>query len=1501
MFKNGSSGKTDFTEALVQTPGYRVAHRFLSGAPDEDIDVEKLLHPAQYVLSRPVRTLFRREFGAKIMPWLGLFVELRRISMIHDLGLGEAAPIEPDVFGRLFAETRKLLRVKGRSDKKPLSSLVRGKCVLSVRGLRKHIVKIEKGTAQKRDWESAASTLAELIETIGRDKGIYLGQKRGTKATYWFPIFRKMSGKEKKLVDLQDRDPETYAAVVNDRRSLEEIDNEIKLNIEDNGQVGQMTMVRGRAVMLGVDPKTGEMLAYDRGMEPLAIQKIPNPNYDPNKKRSPKEIWDGPYVEKLKKRDKAKRKLTTAPDRATLLSPHALTKVRTVTNDDMEAMAEGAVEYVSLTDDKAKESAITRVYPTQWIKRVYQDQNDPETGEAPRIVMERVIVDGRFKGCMLNDVVNANGRMIEGTTYTYDPKNGKPVPKEESGKDSRSYNEPFITVVEQKDRHGKMVKRLQISLPNRRATPKLKERDPEEYRQVKALQRIKSSINRLASNTPVKTGSINSLIQEDSGIFTFDLKDFSTVQEIIGGTGMALSEGAVGTVNKHYEDQSKAEQATADRNLGFYSKRSLGGFKKGSPPLLKVQKKAMAWLDANDNRGVIALDTGVGKTVTSISSMQKMLRDGMGEDDYTYEDSTGKIIKPNGRFLWVCPPGLEGNLPGEIKKWLSPTPVGEDDFDDDSEEGMARTAFLHRLADSGVAPADMLASKVDCMSYRTYGAAAKKGHWSVKGSKVTKTSSEYWNAHYEAGGKWDHKDYVALYYDEAQNMTSMGTNASAAALQLDHPHKICLTASAMEKNPQDSYVLQAICQNIPLSTRKDANKAQKAEARDYRRKMRRFNERYCEKVGPRIVGIKDDPTLQRELETWTKQNIFYADKKEVEYAKDPETGEPGKLVSMNSNSVSVQMQPEVEEIYRTVTSGFAKIMKAMEVTFRDHGCAPSEGEGEGDEGDCFVAMRDKETGEPLLELDDDGEPIIDTITGKPRVRYKTDAAGNPLRKLDPILTKDMRDKVDRVFGRKMAGLVKLMNGLSNYPQETLLELADMMDGKKEAPAVLANGPRGTPAGLGILNLLRKAHKPDELRALALEAGNPKIDEAAEIVTRKRENDVSARTLLFTDDLKMIEMTAIKLSKEMPGYHIAATSTEMRVFEAGKEIDQIEVPIPLAVRKLAFAPKGRVPGEPELTDDEKASRVVDAKKRRKDWEAENGTKAIHKLPFRERRIRPFPTLPSPSGKAWVKEHNPWTPAKEWPVFVFQQIASPSPKFKTITLYGKRYSTGQNLQAFNTVVHLDRDSWNSEEMKQRTARAWRQGQKHVVDEFTLDATYAATESPSEGGLDKTLDEIRGFFQKMQSDMFDDMIKRSMHADLGGEWEEVTQSDASIRNTSRNTMEFVLSPSPYNKPSRSTGGDEPPARVASRHMAKTAASMARHIRALQKMFPKSARIDTTEAFGSGQGGIWTSFGEEGIANYYRAGYPNEFDPKLQKYMDKHGLYGEWHDAGTLMIYPV
>ena len=83
--------------------------------------------------------------------------------------------------------------------------------------------------------------------------------------------------------------------------------------------------------------------------------------------------------------------------------------------------------------------------------------------------------------------------------------------------------------------------------------------------------------------------------------------------------------------------------------------------------------------------------------------------------------------------------------------------------------------------------------------------------------------------------------------------------------------------------------------------------------------------------------------------------------------------------------------------------------------------------------------------------------------------------------------------------------------------------------------------------------------------------------------------------------------------------------------------------------------------------------------------------------------------------------------------------------------------------------------------------------------------------------------------------------------------------------------------------------------KHFQKEAASMTKHIRALQKLFPKSMVRDSKDFHGR-PGGIWTGFGEDGTSDY-----PDDHHPKLQKYMDKNKLFAEWYDSGTLMIWPI
>jgi hypothetical protein len=119
-------------------------------------------------------------------------------------------------------------------------------------------------------------------------------------------------------------------------------------------------------------------------------------------------------------------------------------------------------------------------------------------------------------------------------------------------------------------------------------------------------------------------------------------------------------------------------------------------------------------------------------------------------------------------------------------------------------------------------------------------------------------------------------------------------------------------------------------------------------------------------------------------------------------------------------------------------------------------------------------------------------------------------------------------------------------------------------------------------------------------------------------------------------------------------------------------------------------------------------------------------------------------------------------------------------------------GHNLQGFDTVIHLDRDSWNSESMKQRTARAWRQGQEKDVEEITIDATFGDTEEGlSRSDFDQTLDEIRRSFQSMDADLFTRIIRDAQKLHLGKEWEDLSKKDASLWRLDEKVLELQSSP--------------------------------------------------------------------------------------------------------------
>ena len=1351
----------------------------------------KDMKKAELIMSRTIQMRYKREFGVKNFPFFRFLVELRQFSL--------GAPIQLGMYNRLLLQTKKLLKSKG-SDGKQLNSILRGKVLVTIKNLKKFITRLEnqikgmerqaiavdKGTyfydsslikqllKSNIAWKKLILSYTNLIEEIGRDKGIHVtNAKKPSASTMWFGKFRKAKESEIEFRRLEDSDPETFALITEQRKSLKQIDNEIDRSIQAEGLIKEDVMIKGRPITIGIDPQTGEMIAFDRGFGAIPVSK------DENGK------WGGEYVEMLDERDEQREKLYRVPTASSLLTESKLESLRKVSDEQLE-MAVGEVKLMALTDNKAKADKLARMFPTQKIE---------VDGE-----MRDVIVGGRFKGFLFDDMVNANGRMVEGTGWTYDYKKGKPIRRNVGD------TEPYITTFEVEDKYGNKTTRLQINVPGGRD---------------KESKRIRDRLYRLSGNTQGKAGSISSLKSEPETrrrTYSFDLKDYALIQSLVGGS-LALSTEALRKVENYYEDLSLAESATADENLEFYSQKALGGFKKSMPPLLKVQKQALAWLDANDNKGVIALDTGVGKTVTSVAVMQKMIRDGKTDEGYSYTNSKGEEIVTNGRFLWVCPKGLEGNLPKEIRAWLA--------SDNDAEKGggslsNTKLAMIRRIVANVMndkSPADNLLDRVDVMTYSQWGRANKSGTYESSALK-------------KKGIRFKASEFVAIFFDEAHKKLTGSTRPAYYAASMEHPHKICLSASPMEHSPKDSYILSSISNNKPTQYPSGATKKERAVIRKNRDEMKSFTSRYCEQVGQLIVGVKDDPLIKRELNVWTKRNLFYADKEEIEYGLD-QNGERIVLQKLKKETATVSFDDNVAKVYSAVSDGMKKVLEGMVIMARDRGDFEYEYKQlKDDKGELVWETEKNEDGS--VKEDNDGNPVYVLEHGEKIPVYETEVdefgnvvplkkqyGGEAVMKYNKELTPAVRQKIEKIIGgKKFAPLMKLLNGFSNYPKETCLELAHMMEKKKylngkPVPEVLTKGSRRGGVGL-FFSLERAGITPDFLREIAEDMGNPKveycIDRVADIMDNDSAEIPTSRALLFSDDEKLVEMTALELSKQIPGKHIAALKDEMKVFENGREIvssgddekkdckNHLCIAIPEYVIDACFTPRGFPVGY-QPTEGEIQAKADKAEQDRKDFMATAQGMAMHKVPFRQRKLRPYPNLPyKKDTRSWVRKYNSALRTnKEWREFVFKKIVSPNLEFKTISLHGQTYSTGQNLQAFNTVIHLDRDHWSNEEMKQRTARSYRQGQKDQVREITVDTVMSYIGPVQEGSddlptVEKSLDEIRKFFQNMENDLFDAVIKGAQDQVLGEEFEDVTITGASYKQKSKDVGALILSGSPF-----------------------------------------------------------------------------------------------------------
>jgi len=1021
-------------------------------------------------------------------------------------------------------------------------------------------------------FTKVGTAIALVLEKLSRALGLSAGYRMVTVDGTRWPQVRILTKREEALKDLQANNPQMYDEVTaNSEQAARAVAQAHKV-ITETGLVPTTINVDGAPIPAGEEYVSKEKIVF------------------------PPE--GGALPEREFRRDLNNRKksetLLTSEFRTGFetLRPDALQYegLRKLTDEDLANPAVippgQKIEYRALTDDKSfSKKANTRIYPTM-------RDVDGNT----------VIVDGRFKGFNLDDMVNKVGRLVEGAAYDVDS-SGVPIPFETRDwegnlTDVSANKEPYVTL----DSKGRFL----IKIPYMQGGGGKK--DPFKISRDK-MQMVSSKAPKKNDKGEMTGGrtkgtSITEVADTQKTTYTFEAKDFATVRASVGG--MVMSSEAAKKLRDFYAQMGRQEDALKADSLKSYSLDRIGGFKvemvidpeTGEPfdppkltkDLLGKQKEALSWIESKGYSGLAALDTGVGKTLLCIATMQKMTRDGAADE--------------GSRFLYVCPKKLKGNLPRELKAWLTT----------EAEAG--------------------LSSRVDVLSYEEFvarrngGTRVKKVLDPITGKMVTER-----NPVLDADGNpvLDDKGrpvmksvtekvppdetfgmnppYAAVFFDEAQALVkNENSNVSRAAQTLNHPRKILLTASPMEDDPDELYVGIAITKNTVVAS------GGKGKLTQARKDLMAFRKRFCVRVAGRTVGIKSDtekdPTARQDFMAWAKDGMYFANKLDV-------TEERLKLQKPLRQSVSLSMDPAVEAEYKLAAKGVAKVLKALVGVYRDN------------------------------------------TKPTPALKQQVEA-----------------------YQKALSGYMGVLNALSNYPGDVV----DPKTGQPKFPGAVS----------------------------------PKVAASTMLVNSKIESG-GKRTLLFTDDPKFAEKSAMQISANTPGHRVAvALASKIMVFQDGEH---------------------KNPKENTFT-----SRI---------YRDKDGNKV---------------------------------PKDQWATFVLREIIGADPSIKALVLT-KTYALGQNLQMFSTVVHLDRDSFSNEMMKQRTARAWRTGQKEVVEEYTMDAVY---DSPDEA-RDPTVDEVRKYIQESQEGVFNSIVHESRNAIIGQEWREMGNVSAELVSVNRKLFELAMAPYP------------------------------------------------------------------------------------------------------------
>ena len=710
------------------------------------------------------------------------------------------------------------------------------------------------------EWRRIINAYSDLLRTLVAEKELYWAPRflAGRDGVRWVRL-QNASPKQQVVEKVRRDDPVLFQRLQMSKEQRAGMDTQISNKIVGQGMMPARQKIRGRWMLVGVDPaqipasvsvtdykkrRVDGKTVFDEETYDLSASEVLSRLDDPSVVRSlPTEavtVFDDDgrvqsrevFTRKVDRANKAHKGLEKIN-----LSARARQGLRTLSDEELaETFGDNPQpdEYVALTDDPDKSTSLTKIYPVKDYRG------------------KQIVTAGRFKGFYVSDLVNRAGRLIEGSVTYYNPETGELDQREVQNPDGstnvRRVTEPYVTV----DR-GRMMLNIQGFGKGSNDYTLLRN-------SVRKLTKVVSSIQYIEG-----TGN---------GSFYFEPKDFAVIRDAIGA--MALSNSASRMLRAYFAKLAKAERATDKRTITKYSGEKLGLRRN----LRTQQAQAVAWLDANDNTGICALDTGVGKTAVAIATMQNLRRKGVAEEG-------------NGRFLFVCKGALAGNLPKEIYKFI------------DREE------------------ADELVGMTDIITYFGF-------------NKERKANDKYGDDYVaiffdEAHERLKKKE--STFYKSVSACKAKRKILMTASPMVRSPKEVFTLASVaqgIDLNTKEGRAAERkftkrfaerVGGRVVGIKRADTSQAA------YDAYVQRMTDRGEEPVPYAEWPGEIDPITSRDFNVWVKTNLFHASKRDVE-------DEEGKtLDELNVvPPIAVAMSEEVEVLYRKTMND---VLKKLRVVARD--------------------------------------------------------------------------------------------------------------------------------------------------------------------------------------------------------------------------------------------------------------------------------------------------------------------------------------------------------------------------------------------------------------------------------------------------------------------------------------------------------------------------------------------------------------------------------------